>query len=286
MNEMVSAAVGALVTGLLGIWLVPIWREARRIGPHSSDLPPYCDRQSPNRLVFRFFQWVYWGEVPLLRAPIELLEDRLKRPPTLASGMITKSEGAVYRFEPMPVFNSMLNKLPLIAIAVIGVFFVWIFVVSMLTSVITLSHPGDLLESGLSLLLIALMSIFAITAILVPFTENALFVLVQDNLIRIRWLSADPVQKLPEWRISADVDEAFTMKRLLGSVTLVEVYSNGEWQPACRPKWISFQLSRLVEQDKDWKRAFADFQALLQRELSEVTLGANAKTEETRALGS
>jgi hypothetical protein len=267
MNEMASAAVGALITGLLGVWLLPIWREARRTGPHSTDLPDYCRRQSPNRLIFRFFQWVYWGEVPLIKAPIELLEERLKRPPTLASGMITKSEGAVYRFEPMPVFNSMLNKLPLIGMTIFVVFLIWMISVLIATSILGIGHPLELFEGGMKLFFLSVACTFAVAFILSPLTENALVVLVQDKTIRIRWLTAEPVQALPEWRITTDADQPFTIKRLFGSVTLVEVCTDGVWQPACRPKWISFQLSRLVEQDQDWKRAFADFQALLSEDL-------------------
>jgi hypothetical protein len=277
MRELLTAAMGALVSGVLGTWLLPIWREARRIGPHSIDLPTYCGRRSLNRLIFRFFQWVYWGEVPLIKAPIQLLEDRLKRPQTAASGMIVKSEGAIYRFDPMPVFQSMLNKIPLICMAVCGIFVVWVFSVSLLTSVITLSHPIDLLESAFKFLMLFFAVSMGVTFLLTPFSETELVILVQDRAIRIRWPSSPPILALPVWRIASDVDESFTLKRLFGSITLIEVCDNGVWRPACRPRWISFKLSRLVEQDKDWKGAFAKFQALLTRDIeTENASAANA----------
>jgi hypothetical protein len=54
------------------------------------------------------------------------------------------------------------------------------------------------------------------------------------------------------------------------ALPLVEVSLDGgqSWQMACAPGYLTYHLSRFVEHDRDWRKRFAEFEAIVDKEIT------------------
>lgn len=287
MKEIMSALVGALVTGFLGVWLLPIWREAKRSPPQDDEqIPEYCRSNSLNRLVFNFFRWVYWGEVPLFKGLISVFERRLRRPRGTSSQMFIQTSGSVYHFCPIPTTMSLLVKIPYVFGALIALIFVWLVIVVPLIALLGGSDTDALAQAAVQVLTTTLIGGSALfIAIWLPNSHsptNAITVLFEDGAIKLPPNLIDSIEKPPTWRINPSLDETFKITRLFHAITLVEISFDGgkNWTPACRPGFVIYKISRLVERNCDWQSSFAEFAKRVTSEAGQVAAGKMSLAEE------
>jgi MFS family permease len=273
MNEVLAAIAGAIVSGILGMWITPIWRDARRIGAQEAALPNYCTTNSLSRLIFRFFQWIYWGEAPIVKRLITLLEERIDRPKGTESGMILKARGAVYQFEPMPATRSLYDKLPYVFGALFGIFILWGVVVMPLLGL--LISKEAMVDATFVMIWVVLGAMFFLTIVagIVSWSQPArmtpsVAVIFHDEDIVIWPLTSKPLSVPPVFRISPSFEKNRSSWNVFRPITLFDVSIDGgeHWDSSYGTSLLIYQISQMWEREKDWQTHFRAFCQLIAAE--------------------
>jgi hypothetical protein len=279
MKDVLSALIGAIVTGVLSVWLIPILRDGRRISP-SQPVPTYYRPSSPNLLILRSIQWLFWGELSFNKNLIEVLQARLARPRTTNSEMFIHTSGSVYYFNPIPVFTSLIKKTPYIMGATFVIGLMWhILVLPLMSIFISVGPDAAATAFGIMFLLLFIESIIA--AFVGMTNRDLLFatlvIVFRDSDAFMPPEFQKPLKARPMWRISPDLKDHFEWRRIFSTLSLIEIsVDNGTtWTFACSPGYMSYRISRLVERNLDWQSQFAVFLESVNRELdSSPVLGA------------
>ncbi|MET4169550.1 hypothetical protein ABIB99_000624 [Bradyrhizobium sp. LA6.1] len=220
---------------------------------------------SPNRLIFRFFQWLYWGEVGIFKGLIEILEERIRRPGS-ETGMLFKSAGAIYFFDPAPVFRSFLGKAPYVVIALLVSIPAWAVITFPLISAISsVEAAQDALSSG-CLILVGLLGVAAVILwIVTPGGPSTVAVIFQDQSVFVHSQRWGAVPNLPQFRVVSDIDRPFSFANIFGEQALIEISVDGgkSWNTTCRLPYLSYRISRLIEEDSNWPKVFEEFVRLV-----------------------
>ncbi len=273
MKDVLSALIGAIVTGVLSVWLIPIWRDGRRISP-SQAVPTYYRPSSPNLLILRSIQWLFWGELSFTKNLIEVLQARLARPRITNSEMFIHTSGSVYYFNPIPVFTSLMKKTPYIMGATFIIGIMWHILVLPLMSIFTSVGPDAAATAfGLMFLLLFIESMIVAFVGMTNRTPAPLFatllVVFRDGDVFMPPNLQMPLKARPMWRISPDLKAHFEWRRVFSTLSLIEIsVDNGTtWTSACSPGYASYMISRSVERNLDWQSQFAVFLESVNREL-------------------
>lgn len=277
MLEFFAAIVGPSLAAILSWIILPIRREARRLGPHEA-LPDQYTSNSLSRIIFRFFQWIYWGDVQLFQGVTALLEDRIKRPRGTSSHFAMKAEGVVIRYDPMPIFRSLYVKIPIVWLIFLGVYVgAGVIFVPIAGYFIGTENAWNFVGTLGRTLFILFGASLLVFFVLASSSMDKIAVIRHDTIIKLNFLNTKPLERYPQFRLNDQIDAQLKSKALFGSVCLVEMSLDGglSWQDACRAQITAFKLSCLIEGVADWRQGFQEFSRLLAEDAAEMA-AANA----------
>ena len=278
MHELVSAAVGGIVSTVLGIWLLPIWRAAKL--PPETRSPREYQSKSLNTLIFLAFRWLFWSEIWPTKELVEIMTRRLHRLTRRETQMVAYTSGTFVLYSPIPMYTSIFYKMAYLIPVSVVILIAWALGVTMIIAPLmhfSFEQLQASLNSGFEFIGISILIEFAIFFVLAATGnyphESRIAVLIKDGAIFIAPNFDSSLKALPQWRVIPEDDvNNFHWRSFSEPMALVEmsVDSGMSWQPVCPVGRLAYKISRFVERDRDWRSAFVKFSAIVASEATRV----------------